>query len=268
MPQSFYENPEYKLKQSSITKRNWEIGKFDSLKKPFEDKNCANADCRNVFKVKPGNPKKYCGHICSAKAQGGHNSSFMSKKELKKLYLSGMSLSELAQNQNTSVHKIVYWMNKYRIERRTISDAVYLKNHPNGDPFKFIRPHNLEGAKLFGLGVGLYWGEGNKANKTSIRLGNTDPNLINTFIKFLAEIFSVKKEDLVFGLQIFTDIDTNEAIDYWIKKLGIKRDQLYKPIITKSGSLGTYRKKSQFGVIMLNYHNRKLRDILVGLLPT
>ena len=159
-------------------------------------------------------------------------------------------------------------MKKYHIKTRSISDAIYLKNNPDGDPFEFMQPATLEAAKLFGLGLGLYWGEGTKANKSSIRLGNTDPKLIKEFMRFLAQIFGVKKRDFRFNLQIFTDIDTNTAVYFWMKELGVRREQFTKTTITQSNSIGTYRQKSKFGVLTINYHNKKLRDLLISMLPT
>ena len=77
-------------------------------------------------------------------------------------------------------------MNKYGIKRRSISDAIYEKHNPNGDPFSIKEVTTIEEAKLYGLGVGVYWGEGNKANKHSVRLGNTDPDLILRFVDFFS----------------------------------------------------------------------------------
>lgn len=191
---------------------------------------------------------------------------FLNRVQLSKLYSSGLSMMDIAKTYKISPHKVVYWMEKYGITRRTRSEATYTKKHPNGDPFKFFSPTNLETAKLLGLGLGLYWGEGTKANKTSVRLGNTDPKLINVFMEFLIKIFNVDKKDLRFGLQIFTDLNPSEVMDYWMNQLKIKKEQFYKTIVTKSGSLGTYRKKCEYGVITVHYHNKKLRDLLVEMI--
>ncbi len=78
-------------------------------------------------------------------------------------------------------------MDRRHIQRRPRSDAAYQKKHPKGDPFKFRPVINMEDAWLQGLGIGFYWGEGNKANKWSVRLGNTDPVLVNYFITFLKQ---------------------------------------------------------------------------------
>lgn len=192
----------------------------------------------------------------------------LSRSLLERLYLKEKkSVFEIAKFLECSENKINYWIRKYKISKRSISDAMYIKHNPNGDPFKFVHPKNLKEAKLFGLGLGLYWGEGNKANINSIRLGNTDPELIKQFIKFLVKFFSIKKKDLKFGLQIFSDINVDTALDFWVKIIKINRNQINKPIITKSGSLGTYKKKSEYGVLTAMYHNRKLRNLLVGMLP-
>ncbi len=119
-------------------------------------------------------------------------------------------------------------------------------------------------AELLGMGLGLYWGEGTKSNKHSVRLGNTDPALLRTFVRFLVDLFGVKKADMRFALQIFSDIDPNEALKYWVKELDVDPSQFGKIIVTISGSLGTYRKKSLFGVVTVHYHNKKLRDIIVN----
>lgn len=192
----------------------------------------------------------------------------LTKQKLIDLYIrDGRSVSDIAKTFNCSERGINYWFKKFNIPKRTISEAIYLKNNPDGDPFKFISPKSSEDYKLFGLGIGLYWGEGNKANKNTVRIGNSDPALIRIFIKFLIKFFRIKKEDLRFHLHVFTDINLNKAFDFWIKEVDIKKEQFYKPTITITGKLGTYRKKSDFGVLTVCYANTKLRNILVGLLP-
>lgn len=190
------------------------------------------------------------------------------KQSLEQLYLKDkLSMIEIAAQLDCSVHKVVYWMDRHHMKRRTISDAIYLKNNPNGDPFCIKPIKSRADAKLLGLGLGLYWGEGTKANKYAVRLGNTDPALLNMFIRFLVELFGVDKKHLHFGLQIFTDIDTKVALEYWTDELGVNPSQFYKPTVTKSGSIGSYHQKSIYGVVTVYFHNKKLRDILVEMLP-
>lgn len=193
----------------------------------------------------------------------------LTQKTLRKLYLEdGASMQEIAVSLGCSQNKVVYWMDKHNIPRRTISEAIYQKHNPDGDPFCIKPLKSKQDYELFGLGVGLYWGEGTKASKHAVKLGNTDPALIRTFMRFLTDLYGVDKNDFKFALQIFTDIDPEIAYSFWTKKLQVSRSQFYRPTITISGSIGTYRKKSKYGVVTLHYHNKKLRDIIVGLLPS
>jgi hypothetical protein len=188
-------------------------------------------------------------------------------QELEKLYIKGKkSVAEIAKTFQCSENKINYWLRKFGIPKRSISEAIYIKNNPGGDPFTFNPPRNILDAQLFGLGIGLYWGEGNKANKNTVRLGSSDAKLLKIFINFLIKFFRIKKEDLKFHLHIFTDIKVIEAKRYWIKELSIREEQIYKPFVSISGSMGTYRKKSEYGVMTVYYGNTKLRNKLVHLI--
>jgi hypothetical protein len=191
----------------------------------------------------------------------------LSRKKLARLYIKqSKSVQEIADIFRCSPNKIRYWMEKFNIETRSISEAIYRKNNPHGDPFKIKYPSKLKEAILFGLGLGLYWGEGTKADKVSVRLGNSDRDLIKKFIDFLVKIFNVKKKDFKFSLQLFNDINESEAVDYWAKYLKIAKDQFYKCTVTKSVRKGTYGKKSEYGVLTVYYHNKKMRDALMNIL--
>lgn len=175
------------------------------------------------------------------------------------------SVSTIAKIWGCSEGKINYWLKKFSIQKRSISDAVYIQNNPQGDPFNVQKPKVNEEWFLYGLGLGLYWGEGNKRNKNTVRLGNTDPHLLLTFLKFLTYFYKVDVKRLRFSLQIFTDIDPNIAKDYWVKNLSIPVNQFQKIVISKSvNKKGTYNKKSQYGVLTINFSNIKLRDTIVG----
>lgn len=176
-------------------------------------------------------------------------------------------MAQVADALGCSIHKVEYWLKKYGIDRRSRSDAGYLRKNPLGDPFNLKTIDTKDDAYLYGIGIGLYWGEGTKANQYSVRLGNSDPCLIATFIEFLVRLFGVKRADLRFGLQIFTDINQEEALRYWSKTLKVQASQFYKPHVTKSIRKGTYAHKSRFGVVTVYYNNKKLRDIIVNALP-
>lgn len=193
----------------------------------------------------------------------------MEEKVLRDLYLTKLSsVSTIAKKFSVSEHKINYWFTKYKISKRSISEAIYLKKNPKGDPFKFKYPKTEADLILFGLGIGLYWGEGNKRNKHSIRLGNVDPNLVLSFIRFLERIYGVDKARLKFGLQIFSDISPLVAKKFWIKKLNILPSQFQKVIVTPTRGVGTYRYKSEYGVLTVYFNNSKLKKVMDGLIES
>ncbi len=189
----------------------------------------------------------------------------MDKKLLEQWYIHDKkSVHDIADMLKCSESGINYWLYKLSIPKRSISDAVYTKHNPRGDPFSPQVPRTSKDFFLFGLGLGLYWGEGTKRSLTSVRLGNTDPYLVQAFLFFLRRFYGIHNLRLRFALQIFTDMNQKEEEKFWQKFLGVEAKQFYKTINTRSGSIGTYRAKSKHGVLTIYFGNKKLRDILIG----
>lgn len=187
----------------------------------------------------------------------------LSKKFLLREYIMKKKSShQIAASLGCSIRKVDYWLEKHYIRKRSISDAVYARKNPSGDPFHFKKPKSNEEWFLFGMGLGLYWGEGTKKNLTAVRLGNTDPALIRKFLEFLYQTYSVKKEKVRFGLQIFSDMKPGEALAFWCRHLNATRKQFGKVIVTPARGLGTYRSKTLHGVITVYISNTKLRNEL------
>lgn len=187
----------------------------------------------------------------------------LNSEELKRLYFQeNLSVPEIAERLQCSPNKVNYWFKKYKLGKRSISEALYQRRNPEGDPFRFSKPTSLDEAFLLGLGIGLYWGEGNKRNRTTVRLGNTDPKLIRKFIQFLVESYGVLPHKFRFGLQIFSDMNPDKALSFWIKSLNVSKKQFGKVIVTPARGVGTYRDKTKHGVLTVYVSNIKLRDLL------
>lgn len=193
------------------------------------------------------------------------NSSVITKDQLVELYLrKKMSVSQIAKKFSCSETKINYWLKNFAIQKRTISESLYSSLNPEGDPFLFKAPKTLEESFLFGLGVGLYWGEGNKKNQYSVRLGNTDPYLVKYFLLFLKNLYCIREDKLRFGLQIFSDTSPKEALRFWASFLNVSTNRFGKVIMTPSRGVGTYKEKNKYGVLTVYFSNKKLRDELLG----
>src|SRR3989344_8859355 len=100
----------------------------------------------------------------------------LSRTNLLKLYVKNKhSTAEIAKILRCSEHKINYWLAKYKIKKRPISEAIYAKNNLYGDPFKIQKLKTRKDIELFNLGVGLFLGEGTKRSKFNVVLANSDP---------------------------------------------------------------------------------------------
>lgn len=183
-------------------------------------------------------------------------------KEIVSLYVSGKSAAEIGKGLGISWRKVIYLMDKHGIKRRSRSEAIYCKHNPNGDPFKIRKQLTLEQERLKAIALGLYWGESSKYNPISIRLTNSDPSLLRTFIKFLREVCGVNAEKIRLWLIIHPDISSEKAEEYWSYQLNVPLSQFSKTIVIDHHGNGTYKKKSIYGTATVCVHNMKLRQII------
>ncbi len=185
------------------------------------------------------------------------------KEELEKLYKSGLSMQEISAKTGSSYHQVTYWMDKYGIPRRSLSEAIYTKQNPDGNPFEIKELQDRKDFELFNLGVGLFLGEGTKRDKFSIRFTNSDPKIMKLFLRFLREICKVKETKIKAWLNVFDDIKTAEATDFWVKITGIPISRFDKTIIRKN-KVGNYKNKSLHGTLTIYVSNKKLKNLMDG----
>jgi hypothetical protein len=183
----------------------------------------------------------------------------MSKDHLEQLYLrERLWMAEIAGKLGCSVNKVVYWMDRHQIPRRRQDEASYVKHNPTGDPFD-IKELQTEGDReLFQLGIGLYIGEGTKA-RGKVVLANTDSKVICAFLRFLREICQVEEKRIYAYLNVFDDVDLEEALDYWAQVTELPRSQFVKPTV-RSSKGGSYNNKSRYGTLTVGVSNTKLSD--------
>ncbi|MEP7166738.1 MAG: hypothetical protein ABI758_02025 [Candidatus Woesebacteria bacterium] len=179
---------------------------------------------------------------------------------IRDLYNSGLSLGGISLKLGCSPHKVVYWMRKLDIPRRKPSEALYLKYNPNGDPFLIKKITTTEDAKLFGLGVGIYWGEGDKRSIHATRVANSDPELILTFIHFLTALCGVKKDKIKCNIVCFNDSNIPDVGRYWSQLLQIPKEKFGKIVQIPPQGKGKYRRKSQYGVCTASVYNTKFKQ--------
>lgn len=166
-------------------------------------------------------------------------------------------MSKIAKQQNISINKVVYWMKKYGIARRSYSEATYLQKNPKGDPFKIIPINSPEKTELLSLAIGLFLGEGNKRDKFHVRFTNSDSKIIKVFLSFIRKICGVKEQKIQAFINIFDDRIYEKSLDYWVRITEIPPFRFYKPTI-RPRKIGTYKNKSKYGTITIVVSNTKL----------
>jgi len=158
---NFYNSVAYIDRQSEITRKNWQIGLYDFLRKR-EKRQCANTECGKWFEVMPADLKRFCSRKCAAKINNPKRTTITPKvkKETINLYLRGLSMQEVAEKMGWGLHKVRYWLDKCNIPRRSPSEAAYAKWNPNGDPFKIKQRLNKSDILLKGIRIGIILGRG------------------------------------------------------------------------------------------------------------
>ena len=183
-------------------------------------------------------------------------------KRIRNLYRSGKSAAEVGRDLGIPWRKVIYIMDKHGIKRRTLSEAIYCKHNPDGDPFKIKKQLSHQQECLKALALGLYWAEGSRYNPISIRLANSDPSLLKIFIKFLREICGVDLGKIKLWLTVHSDSSIDAALKYWSNQLNISLSQFSKPIIVNHHGNENHKNKFLYGTITLCVHNMKLKRII------
>ena len=128
---------------------------------------------------------------------------------------------------------------QYRIKAK--EEFVYLKNN-----------------SLFTAGLMLYWGEGDKSFKnSSVRMCNSDPEIIRIFYLFLSKILSVPSEKIAFRLTLYPDLKEGYYNALWSKMLAVPLLHFRKAAVIQ-GRHPT--KRLSYGVCSVEVYNRELKE--------
>jgi hypothetical protein len=121
-----------------------------------------------------------------------------------------------------------------------------------GEEFEHFKYH-----PLFLISMGIYWGEGNKASNHNIVVGNTDPLMINIFVKFLKEICGVPTLKIRAYVLLYPDLDPVACKKFWIKNSGLSEENFNKSVVIK----GRHKiRKVQYGVCNITVSSRYLKE--------
>ena len=172
--------------------------------------------------------------------------------------IQGMSMQAIARHLGCSQNHVVYWMTQHGIARRSWSEATYTKRNPVGDPFMIRMPETPEEREFFAFVIGLYLGEGAKKGRFQVVVVNTGPAILCAFMQFLDVFCGIPRVKLQYWLNIFDDVDSTIALEWWCDQLGVEASQLYRTTV-RTARGGTYNERSQYGTVSVMFHNIKLK---------
>lgn len=184
-------------------------------------------------------------------------------EKIKNLYYNkGYSVRQIGEIFGTSTSRIYDFMKRHGLSRRTPSESnnlVYLQQKPS---FNLKKNLTSEERELKIAGIMLYWAEGYKniskqARGGTIDLGNSEPKMIQLFLRFLRKICRVDENRLRVKLYCYANQNINFIKRYWSKITRIPLGQFTKPYIREDFSPAKID-KMKYGVAHIVYSDKKL----------
>ena len=186
----------------------------------------------------------------------------------------GKSIKEIAAEVGVSRGTASTWMKEVSLtaeQELFIKEQMYARGHKgrmigaemnknkkierqkiaNDEAVEMIEQLSLN--ELFYLGLGIYWGEGTKAQSTSLAVTNSDPRIIKIMIRWFVECLGVQVTDLHPRVYISDNHQDREEklYEYWIHELGIPRSQFKKMIFLNKGKKIYENREMYYGVLTL-----------------
>lgn len=169
-----------------------------------------------------------------------------------------LSSERIKELRDRNPQRIENYINTMRKKREKRMDEVYQK--AKNKLMSFNR------REVFIAGLFLYWGEGAKTMNSTTSLSNTDPTMIKFFLRWLS-LFRIPIKKITLSLHLYSDMDKNKSINFWLKELKLPKSSLRTVAIKKSKlSDLTYKRGFGHGTCHIRVYNRDLTEyIFMGL---
>lgn len=181
----------------------------------------------------------------------------LSPEELRKLYWDGRrSVPEIAKSAGMNPQALYELMRKHKISRRSRSESNYVTNKDKPQ-FQLRRDLTPEQERLRIAGLMLYWAEGAKRYHT-VDFANSDPEMIQLFLRFLREVCGVAESRLRALLYVYEGQDAEEIRRYWSRLTQISEVQFIKSYISKFRIDRARQRVLPCGVFHVRYNDKRL----------
>lgn len=183
---------------------------------------------------------------------------------VRELYQNGLTGPEISLRIKVSVKQVYDSLRRQNIPRKDIAEQNRLKFQKSPLSFSFKKDKlSTREQDLLVAGVMLYYGEGTKTGST-VDFANSDPMLLDIFLKFLKNICGVDDKRLRFYLYCFSDQNSKLLVRFWCSHLGVKQGQFTKPYIRSTLNKG--KRTMTNGVLHIRYSDKRLLEkiLLLG----
>lgn len=154
------------------------------------------------------------------------------------------SYSQIKQELHVSKSTLSIWLKNYPLSNRYIKalrDNSHITMRKKRD-LRNKKYYSEERSKwlpftdreIFLAGLFLYWGEGNKSQRSTVSINNTDPLVIKYALYWMIKGLNVPKRKIQVFLHLYSDMNIDEEVNYWSKELKIDKMQFCRPYIKKS----------------------------------
>lgn len=187
----------------------------------------------------------------------------LSRKIIDAYQIDKLSVQQIIETFSVSQRHVQKILDSEGVARRSISEAIRVHHMTKFGKKNFVIKENLtaEEHHLKVAGVMLYWGEGAKERGT-VTLANSDPKMIQLFMRFLRRICGVIEERIHAGIHYYPDHDPAKLIAFWSGVIDIPPEQFHKPYLHLPKETGTYRKPSIYGTVLINYSDVLLLQLI------
>jgi len=172
------------------------------------------------------------------------------------------NIREIADKLGVSFWSLYNFMNKNNIARRSPSETNYLVVNRIKPQFEIRKSLSITKQKLKIAGIMLYWAEGTLKGNT-VDFANSNPEMIQVFLKFLREICGINEERLRIYLYTHSYDNLEELKTYWQKITKVSLAQFTKPYIRR-GNPNLSNRKLPYGLIHVRYNDKRLLKIITN----
>lgn len=194
-----------------------------------------------------------------------------------KLRKEGKSYSQIKAKLGIGKSTLSGWLNRYPLSKERIRELrdrsevriekfrqtmrkkieARLEHYYKEEKVKWLP---LSRREVFLSGLFLYWGEGNKSQRGTIALSNTNPLIVKFALAWMVGSLNLPLDKIRVSLHLYSDMNVNEEIGFWSQQLGISKNQFTKPYIKKTKKVELDRKGYGRGTCELRVSNTVIKE--------